>query len=386
MNIRKNSAGGYTLIEVVVVIIIIGILGTVAMKSLNVASDTARTVETMAEMELLAHSIAGDPSLVSGGIRTDYGYIGDIGALPPSWDALVSNPGGYATWDGPYIHDEFAAGASNNEFKLDAWGAEYTWTGAVTFSSTGGPDVITRSLAHTTADLLYNPVRLSVTDLDFSPPGPIYKDSVELIITYPDGAGFIISKSSFPDANGYAEMDSIPIGLHTLNVAVLSAGDTLTRKININPGTAYYANIHLYDDIWATGSGSGTQLEFVENSDTLSPAGCFKLSFWIVNNTGMPIDVNSLTLTWTSPTAYYKTVSWNGITVRSGNPALGSGDTANFSSGQIINDGQAVKIGVEQFHRNSNGGGPPVDLTGAQFTVDFSDGSSITFTADYCGL
>lgn len=385
MNIKTDSAHGYTLIEVVVAIIIIGILGTVAMKSLNIATNTARFEETREEMRLLAQAIAGDPSLVSGGIRTDYGYIGDIGALPPDWDALVINPGGYATWNGPYIRDEFASGAGNNEFKLDAWGVEYTWTGAVSFSSTGGPEIVSRVLANTMSDLLYNPVKLSVTDLDYSPPGPIYKDSVEFILTYPDGFGSIISNSSYPDANGYAEMDSIPIGLHTLSVAVLSEGDTLTRKINVNPGIGHYADIHLYDDIWSAGSASGTQLEFVENSDTLSPAGCFKLAFRVVNNTGSPITVNSLTLTWASPTAYYKTVSWNGITVRSGSPALGPGDTADFSSGQVISNGQSLKIEVEQFHRNSNGGGPPVDMTGVQFTVDFSDGSSITFTADYCG-
>lgn len=240
---------GYTFVELVIVIIIIGILASVAMKSLGEAVDISRTEKTKKEMVLLSYAIAGNPGLTSGGIRTDFGYIGDVGALPPDWDALVSNPGSYATWNGPYILDEFAGSAANNEFKFDGWGVVYS-SPAVNFSSTGGSSTITRQVSNSTGDLLYNSVYLSITDLDFNTPGPINKDSVRFILTYPNGAGGSTSKSGFPDAGGYFEIDSIPIGIHLLQVAFLAQNDTLRLMVNINPGQDYYSDVQYYDDIW----------------------------------------------------------------------------------------------------------------------------------------
>ena len=60
------------------------------------------------DADRLAHAVAGDPDLVAGGTRSDFGYVGDIGALPSDWDDLVTNPG-YSTWNGPYVQDEFAS-------------------------------------------------------------------------------------------------------------------------------------------------------------------------------------------------------------------------------------------------------------------------------------
>ena len=96
----KEPAAGYTLIELVIVIIILGIITTVAMRSIKDTNQTARIEETKKELEQLAIAIAGNPDLISGGQRTDFGYVGDIGALPPNLDALVQNPGGYTTWKG----------------------------------------------------------------------------------------------------------------------------------------------------------------------------------------------------------------------------------------------------------------------------------------------
>ena len=71
----------------------------------------ARTETTIARMDMLARAIAGDPNLISGGVRSDFGYVGDVGALPSNLDQLVTNPG-YSTWGGPYVRDEYSAGAS----------------------------------------------------------------------------------------------------------------------------------------------------------------------------------------------------------------------------------------------------------------------------------
>ncbi|MCK4371866.1 MAG: prepilin-type N-terminal cleavage/methylation domain-containing protein, partial [candidate division Zixibacteria bacterium] len=107
MTARLTSETGYSLIELIIVIVIVAIIASVAVKSLKGTNEVVRTEETKAELEQLAYAVAGNPAVLSGGARTDYGYVGDVGALPPNLDALVTNPGGYGTWDGPYVRDDF---------------------------------------------------------------------------------------------------------------------------------------------------------------------------------------------------------------------------------------------------------------------------------------
>ena len=247
-----SSRDGYSLIELLVVIVILGIIATVAVKSLTGVNDAVRIEETRQELGQLALAIAGWPELVSGGQRTDYGYVGDVGSLPVNLDALVQNPGGYSTWDGPYIHDDFysLAGGSETEFQLDAWGKAYGYSGGMTISSTGGGSTLSREIANSSGDLLANVVSAVITDLDGSPPGAVYKDSVKFLLTHPDGTGGTITRSGFPRADGFLAFNSVPIGLHTLAVVYLPTNDTIRRLVNVDPGSDHYAAIQYYDDVW----------------------------------------------------------------------------------------------------------------------------------------
>lgn len=246
-NIRSRT--GYTFVEVLVVIIIIGILAAVASKSIGGATDLARFERTRKILDNLAFATAGNPDLLSGGIRTDYGYIGDIGALPSNWDDLVVNPGGYSTWNGPYIKDKYSSGTGNTYFKLDAWGQAVS-SPSFSFSSTGGSETISRQIAPSTNDLLNNTATICLTDLGYSPPGDDYKDSIRIVLTYPNGSGSYTTSSLTPDANGLVSFSSVPIGIHTLQMVYIPDNDTLTRKINIDPGQDYYTEIQFYSDLW----------------------------------------------------------------------------------------------------------------------------------------
>jgi len=246
---RLINAAGYSLFELVVVIVILGIVTAVSLRSMRNTTEVARTEKTRVELNALATAIAGNPDLISGGNRIDYGYVGDIGSLPSSLSQLVTNPG-YTTWDGPYVGDEFTAGGADNEYQYDAWGQQYSYSGGVTISSTGSGSTITREIASSAADLTLNAVTTVITDLSHDPPGSIYRDSVKAVLTYPDGAGSTSQRTKYPGSDGMVQFDSIPIGRHTLWVIYVPTSDTLRRAVSVDPGQDTHLETQMHDDLW----------------------------------------------------------------------------------------------------------------------------------------
>ena len=369
---------GFTLIELVVVIAIIAIMGTIALRSMAPVAEKGKVEETRREMEALACAIVGDPHLCANGVRTDFGYVGDVGSLPPTLDALVSDPG-YATWNGPYISNRLMQ--APEDFKRDAWQMDYLFTG-LTVASAGSGDTMESRVAGSSAQLLANNVSGNIYDLDGTPPGAIYDDSVVVMLTHPDGSGGYRFRNAPLDEGGFFQLDSVPIGNHCLEIVYTPGHDTLRRFVSVTPNSRVYGDYFLARNVWPAGQAAG--LEFVPGSDTLTTGNCFKLVFQVSNSAEAAVTISSLTPVWSSPTAYYQDVIWNGTTVRTGDPALGSGEMAVFTPAQSLSAGGTARIQIESFHQNSNGGGPPMDMTGAVFTVEFSDGSIVVFTADLC--
>jgi prepilin-type N-terminal cleavage/methylation domain-containing protein len=247
---NRHSDSGYTLVEVLLVVIILGILSTVALKSLGKVNETARIERTKQTMDRLAVAIAGDPSVITDGQRVSFGYVGDVGALPPNLDALVQNPGSYATWQGPYIRDQFTSGGANNSFKQDGWGNNIVYSRTVFLNSVSGGTTLTRKIAGSIADLTINSITAVITDWDRTPPGTIYKDSLRCVLTQPNGAGATTSRIKYPDRGGRVQFDSVPIGTQDLVVIYVPTSDTLRRKITVEPGADPYLEITLYRNTW----------------------------------------------------------------------------------------------------------------------------------------
>jgi prepilin-type N-terminal cleavage/methylation domain-containing protein len=129
---RKSS--GFTMGEMVIVIAIIAILAALITPLAVNIIEQKRVDACIEELNNIKKAFVGDASLVQGGTRSSFGFVGDLGILPANLGELVTNSqarpvyqqygatGMFYGWRGPYV----------NEFR-DPWGNDYNYlTRAVT--------------------------------------------------------------------------------------------------------------------------------------------------------------------------------------------------------------------------------------------------------------
>ena len=98
--------------------------------------ETARIEATKTQLDAIARAILGNPLIYSNGTRSDFGYVGDIGSLPPDLDALAFNPG-YSTWNGPYIKGAFESG----DYQKDGWNTVILYSDTLLRSTGSGSNI-----------------------------------------------------------------------------------------------------------------------------------------------------------------------------------------------------------------------------------------------------
>ncbi len=227
---ESNNQKGFTLIELVLIILLIGIIASVAVRNMSSSVNTAQYEHTKQELDQLAYALVGNPHVYTNGSRTDFGYVGDVGALPPTLEGLFQNPGGYTSWNGPYITN----GTTDNDYTKDAWNVAYV-LGATSISSTGSGSTIDKEFSPSSAALLSNNLFGYIIDASGQAPGTIYKDSLTVQMKYPNGSGGYNTISTIPDQSGNFSFSSLPIGIHTLTVIYNPDSDTVTYSVSISP-------------------------------------------------------------------------------------------------------------------------------------------------------
>ncbi len=234
--------------ELIAVIVIMGIIAAVAMRSIGSTLDTARVENTKREMEQLNFAISGNPDLFSNGMRTDFGYVGDVGSLPSSLTDLVVDPG-YSTWNGPYISSDFDE--AGDEYKRDAWGDLYTYNSTSIQSNGGGGGTLTRSICSAVSELTSNSVLGSITDAAGNPPGDS-SSAVSVILSFPNGAGGITDSSITVSSGGaFSFTNCVPIGNHMIRSVYSVTNDTVTTYVSVMPNGESFVSMRFPGALWS---------------------------------------------------------------------------------------------------------------------------------------
>jgi len=369
-----------TLIEIVVVLMVLSILAAVAVPMAFRYIKVTRYKETRHEMENLKKAMVGNPEMIQGGVRIDFGYLGDWGSLPASLENLVEPQEPLwsydkqkkvgAGWNGPYITVTFSE--DKEEYKKDAWGNDYVYDDTDYINADNelvdgkivsiGPDKTKDTGDDLTVEILKKETTSHVFGYIKDQDGN-YLKNIPLTIFFPQD-GILYKDSKLTDADGYYEFSDIPFG---------------PRSISIE-------------------GGGEPRLIYVEGSARTFGAGQKNVEFKTVNYSGEDITINSLTATYgggvfyrqfrIEGVTYWHGIAFSGVTIRfspytvSGATGVAGGiytvyvesaeqQVPDITVGTTNGQGTITTFQLRQFNRN---------MSGVTFTITFSDGSVINFT------
>ena len=286
---------GFTLIEVILVILLIGIMAGLAANLLTNTLDQARFDEAQKKMTVLSNAIVGNPDLNTNGIRSDFGFVGDIGRLPTALTELVTQgalPAWSAAtgvgWHGPYVPGDFAQNPDG--YRTDGWGTLFTYTSATGVITSLGSDAAAGGTGYaadfSTPDLTaptdqrVGTITGRVTDLLGNPLASVAGATVTVSVTNNPVVGVATTVSTTTGADGSYTLSPIIIGRRTVQVTVTTgAATTYPVKVAIVTPT------------------QPAQMDFqipLDNTIPCQPTGVSPLR--------PPGSFSQLNITWTAPT------------------------------------------------------------------------------------
>lgn len=241
-----RSGRGFTLLEVIVVLAVLAILAAAATPAVVQQIGEARIQATRSEAQALYKAMVGDPS------GEAFGFVGDIGRLPNTYQELASIGGlpAYTTatirevgmgWRGPYVN----MGASASDYLTDAYGRAYTGASTGQVRSAGLDGV-----SGNTDDIVYPPSAPTVTGALTVTVKELQGQKVNV-----DPAGYRVdlyyasngSQTSVSDTTSPFTFANVPMGMHAVRVVKTNnpgAGNIVGQDtVVVRPGSTTAAEI-----------------------------------------------------------------------------------------------------------------------------------------------
>jgi len=354
---------GFTLMELLVVLLIIGVLSTVAIRTIDATRNRVLFDETTAEMKDLIEAVVGDEDLMAEGRRVDFGFYGDMGRLPEDLQELVENTTSSPNWRGPYFRRELAGDSLGHLY--DAWGNRYTYdanTGVITTVG-DGKFPMTMRVADTLTHLDANTISGSVSDADGNPPGGT---GVNVFLREANDSLRIAST----DEGGHYEFDSVRIGLHRVT-AVYGSFDSVVHWAAVSPRTRNVIDFRFSRPF-------RNLIKTVDQPILLPDSSGFIIR--LVNDHVEDITLSSAHFKVAPDSAYFRELKIEGQTYQVYTTGIGLGDTASFTGYPIpANRSAVIDFGFYNFYVTPTG--PPDPLASIEsetFRLRFNDGSEIT--------
>jgi len=127
-----SGSGGFTLIELVIIIVVLTIVSAIAIPRIGDLIETSKSNATKSELSELKKAIVGTPQVTGGNSYASRGFENDVGFPPSRLEDLVAKPGSVSVynritgigWNGPYID------STDGEYLLDAWDSVYIYAAA----------------------------------------------------------------------------------------------------------------------------------------------------------------------------------------------------------------------------------------------------------------
>lgn len=246
---KRNKA--FTLIEVLMTISLVGILTVASVSMFDASLNEARFDATYKEMLQLRKALIGDlENTTIEGDRIRFGFLGDMGGLPPMGLGLamlntkpISTPlyvldntsklG--AGWNGPYI-----SSSEDEDYLTDAWGRNYIYRTdtavpyILSFGADGavGGEGVNQDIQ---VDIPLS-IRVSTVHGQITTSGSILETPAHVEIFYPDGSGVLTSQTvnlTLAD-EGRFSFSNIPFGVRTIKVQIPNA---VSPSVTLGPVT-----------------------------------------------------------------------------------------------------------------------------------------------------
>ncbi len=238
-----RSQAGFSLIEIIVAVAILAILAGATAPLVVRNMTAARRDETTVRLRRLVDGMVGDPG------AGRFGYLGDMGNLPPTltdlWvrgtqPAFAISAWGYgAGWAGPYVQQTQPLA----DLTQDAWGVALQYVAGTARVTSAGED----HLFGTADDLIYPAAAppttggLTLTVLGIpntNPAATVVLGSAEASPLIALTANGTLSTSALAGVGPFFSATPVPIGVHALTVTGIGtyAGASATSVLTIHAG------------------------------------------------------------------------------------------------------------------------------------------------------